>query len=71
MKFAMNDSRPFTDYRSNCIIIGELEKKSGAQTAYDLRQYLQKNAEKVMYQSRNCNYKKVCPVCKKMILSTN
>lgn len=66
MKFAMNDSRPFTDYRSNCLLINDLEKKSSTTSSYDFRRYLQQNATKIMDDSRKCNFKTICPICKKM-----
>jgi hypothetical protein len=68
MKFVMNDSRPFTDYRSNCLLVGNLENQSGAKSAYEFRRYLQNNADKIIDQSRNCNYKTVCPRCKKLLI---
>ncbi len=68
MKFAMNDSRPFTDYRSNCLIVNELQKKSGKETAFDFRKYLQKNSDKIINDSRMCNYKTVCPKCGKLTI---
>jgi hypothetical protein len=68
MKFAMNDSRPFTDYRSNCLIVNNLQKKSGTTNAYDFKKYLQQNGEKIANDSRNCNYRTVCPICKKLVI---
>ncbi len=69
MKFAMNDSRPFTDYRSNCLLMNDLEKKAGTNNSYDFRKYLQKNAASIIHDSRKCNYKTICPVCKKMTIN--
>lgn len=44
MKFAMNDGRAFTDYRSNCILNEQLQKKSNTESSQDFRKYLQKNS---------------------------
>jgi hypothetical protein len=68
MKFTMNDSRPFTDYRSNCLVVNELQQKSGQKTAFDFRKYLQKNSDKIINESRMCNYKTVCPKCGKLTI---
>lgn len=60
-KFVMNDGRGFTDYRSDSIAQEELRKQSGAQTQSQYRQYLQKNALKIMEDAKKCSPKALNP----------
>lgn len=41
----MQDGRAFTDYRSNCLLVAELQQESGIYNEYEFRQYLQDESE--------------------------
>ena len=64
MKFAMQDSRVFTDYLPNCQLNANLQKKYGSTDIHAFRFYLQQNAEKVMKDMQPLDEGcKTCPIC--------
>lgn len=73
MKYAMADGRMFTNWAPNCDIIKVVQRELDIQDPHLVRQYLQKNAEKIMNQAREkCESQDsmsplACPVCKNFI----
>lgn len=61
----MNDGRAFTDYRPRCPIHSEMVQRVSAQGAptssYELRMYLQKNAEALMDRNRTEAVERLIP----------
>lgn len=72
MKFAMADSRTFTDYNTNCTLNAKLQKNYNASDIHAFRYHLQQNAEQVMEDLKvntpnmSCT-EKSCPVCDESI----
>jgi hypothetical protein len=69
-KFTMSDARAFTDYHPNCDLNGAIQKKYNIANSHAYRQFLQKNAEKLMtfnMESSEQTDCKICPVCKEAI----
>lgn len=63
----MADGRAFTYWGPNCDIIKTIQREMKIDDPHKVREYLQKNADKIMSQFRqNCD-EKVCPVCKNFI----
>lgn len=63
-KFVLEDSRIFTDWRSNCQINMDIQKKYGITDSNQYRQFLHDNSDKLIndnnvFTSENPN----CPVC--------
>lgn len=70
MKFAMQDGgrSAGTDFRPDCVMNQELQRKYGLTNGNDYRHYLQNNAEKIMEDMRNKgSITKLCPVCEQSI----
>ena len=60
----MSDGRIFTSYLPNCELNNALQKTYGINDSHAYRYYLQKNAEKVMQDTRiGTDTCKLCPVC--------
>jgi hypothetical protein len=61
----------FTSFVPNCSLNRHLNKSSGgASNTHEYREYLQKNAIKLMAELRDCTGKndcKICPVCNKAL----
>lgn len=78
MKYTMSDGRIFTDYNTSCQLNNYLQKKYNVTNMHDYRNYLQKNAEKIISDRRDCliqedelkgsltNYV-LCPTCKEAL----
>lgn len=58
----MSDGRIYTSYQSDCKTNNNLIKKENIRTNFDYRQYLTRNANKIMNQNKqsSCN---MCGVC--------
>lgn len=67
MKYAMADGRAFTYWGPNCDITQFIQKEAKLEDQHKVREYLQKNAEKIMQQSRQVCNEKVCPVCRNFL----
>lgn len=69
MKFAMSDSRSFTDYQPNCSLQNKLQSDANIKNTHAYRYYLQKNTENLMKQfaTFNGNNCVLCPVCKQSL----
>jgi hypothetical protein len=69
-KFVMSDARVFTDYNPNCELNNTIQNKYKIMNSHQYREFLQKNADKIMSdnsksaQQPDC---KLCPVCKDAI----
>lgn len=69
-KFAMSDARAFTDYNPNCELNKMIQEKYKITNSHAYRQFLQKNADKIIEanskidEDTNCKF---CPVCKTAI----
>jgi hypothetical protein len=69
-KFVMSDARVFTDYNPNCELNNSIQNKYQIKNSHQYRNFLQKNADKIMMdnvknaQQPDC---KLCPVCKDAI----
>ena len=46
--YRMSDGRNFTDYRTRCTIAYQFKEKNAFKSSYDQRQFLIKNADKLM-----------------------
>lgn len=61
----------FTSFQPNCALNQHLNKNGGASNTHQYRRYLQKNANKLMAELRDCTAKddcKICPVCNKALV---
>ena len=54
----MSDARTFTDYRPKCVVDYDTLNKNNIKSSYEYRQFLIKNASKLMQHNTNYNYKK-------------
>ena len=60
----MEDGRAFTDYRSSCYIDNMIRVENKIQNSYDYRQFLIRNGESIMNESRLYNIQKTsCQPC--------
>ena len=70
-KYAMSDSRAFTNYLPNCELNNSIQKNYNINNAQEYRHFLQKNADKLRSELFKCDSKeedcKFCPVCKEAI----
>ena len=65
-KYVMSDGREFTDYNASCYLNNTIQQKYNVKSTLDYRQFLQKNASKVMKDLADCDTKRecvMCPVC--------
>lgn len=70
-KYAMSDSRAFTNFLPNCELNNSIQKKYNISNAQEYRNFLQKNASQLMTDLFKCDSSeqdcKFCPVCKEAI----
>jgi hypothetical protein len=69
-KFVMSDARAFTDYNPSCDLNNAIQKKYKITNSHAYRNFLQKNAEKIMEDNAKCSEEKdckVCPICKEAV----
>jgi hypothetical protein len=70
-KYAMSDSRSFTNFLPNCELNNSIQKKYNISNAQEYRIFLQKNASQLMSDLFKCDSSeqdcKFCPVCKEAI----
>ena len=70
-KYAMSDSRAFTNYFRNFELNNSIQKNYNISSAQEYRYFLQKNADKLRSELFKCDSKeedcKFCPVCKEAI----
>lgn len=66
MKFAMQDGRAFTSWEPVCSVESRIRTESGSKNSHEYRQYLQKNAKKLMENNgdKKCQF---CPICSKAL----
>jgi hypothetical protein len=70
-KYAMSDSRAFTNFLPNCELNNSIQKKYNINNAQEYRIFLQKNATNLMSDMIKCESTeedcKFCPVCKEKV----
>ena len=70
-KYAMSDSRAFTNFLPNCELNNSIQKRYNINNAQEYRNFLQKNADKLRMDLLNCETSdldfKICPICREAL----